>query len=169
MICDISYITRLYITYRLLYRTMMYRVVDDKTIEQITICINPWNWSDNIIDHGHYTIIPTFGFVKYVIAKEYVWKRIKTPEKKQSRNSRSTLNRLSLQGRHYGRGGVSNYQPRHCLLNRLSGADQRTDQSSTSLAFVRGIHRWPVNSPHKWPVMGKMFPFDDVIMKNLIN
>ena len=33
-----------------------------------------------------------------------------------------------------------------------SGADQRKHQSSSSLAFVRGIHRWPVNSPHKWPV-----------------
>ena len=33
-----------------------------------------------------------------------------------------------------------------------SGADQRKHQSSASLAFVRGIHRWPVNSPHKGPV-----------------
>ena len=38
------------------------------------------------------------------------------------------------------------------------------NQSSASLAFVRGIHRWPVNSPHKGPVTRKMFPFDDVIM-----
>ena len=45
-----------------------------------------------------------------------------------------------------------------------SGTDHRKHQSSTSLAFVRGIHRWPVNSPHKWPVTRKMFPFDDVIM-----
>ena len=45
-----------------------------------------------------------------------------------------------------------------------SGADQRRHQSSASLAFVRGIHRWPVNSPHKGPVTRKMFPFDDVIM-----
>ena len=45
-----------------------------------------------------------------------------------------------------------------------SGADQRKHQSSTSLAFVGGIHRWPVNSPHKGPVIWKMFPFDDVIM-----
>ena len=45
-----------------------------------------------------------------------------------------------------------------------SGTDQRKHQSSTSLAFVRGIHRWPVNSPHKGPVTRKMFPFDDVIM-----
>ena len=47
-----------------------------------------------------------------------------------------------------------------------SGADQRKHQSSASLAFVRGIHRGPVNSPHKWPVTWKMFPFDDVIMIN---
>ena len=45
-----------------------------------------------------------------------------------------------------------------------SDADQRKHQCSASLAFVRGIHRWPVNSPHKWPVTRKMFPFDDVIM-----
>ena len=36
--------------------------------------------------------------------------------------------------------------------------DQRKHQSSTSLAFV------PVNSPYKWPVTRKMFPFDDFIM-----
>ena len=44
------------------------------------------------------------------------------------------------------------------------GADQSKHQSSASLAFVWGIHRGPVNSPHKWPVTRKMFPFDDVIM-----
>ena len=48
-----------------------------------------------------------------------------------------------------------------------SDADQRKHQSSASLAFVRGIHRGPVNSPHKWPVMRKMFPFHDVIMIGL--
>ena len=45
-----------------------------------------------------------------------------------------------------------------------SDTDQRKHQSSASLAFVWGIHRWPVNSPHKWPVTRKMFPFDDVIV-----
>ena len=48
--------------------------------------------------------------------------------------------------------------------NVYSGADQRKHQSPTSLAFVTEIHRSPVNSPHKWPVTRKMFPFDDVIM-----
>ena len=45
-----------------------------------------------------------------------------------------------------------------------SDTDQRKHQSSASLAFVRGSPRVPVNSPHKWPVTRKMFPFDDVIM-----
>ena len=45
-----------------------------------------------------------------------------------------------------------------------SGADQRKHQSSLSLAFVSEIYQWPVNSPHKGPVMRKMFPFEEVIM-----
>ena len=45
-----------------------------------------------------------------------------------------------------------------------SSVNQRKHQSSASLAFVREIHRGPVNFPHKWPVTRKMFPFDDVIM-----
>ena len=51
--------------------------------------------------------------------------------------------------------------------NVYSDADQRKHQSSASLAFVRGIHRGPVNSPHKGPVTRQMFPFDDVIMEKL--
>ena len=44
------------------------------------------------------------------------------------------------------------------------GTDQRKHQRSVSLAFVRGIHRSPANSPHKRPVTRKMFPFDGVIV-----
>ena len=42
-----------------------------------------------------------------------------------------------------------------------SDADQRKHKSSATLAFLRGIHRGPVNI---WTVTRKMFPFDDVIM-----
>ena len=49
-------------------------------------------------------------------------------------------------------------------LTVYSDADQRKHQSSASLAFAWEIHRGPVNSPHKWPVTQKMFPFDDVII-----
>ena len=48
-----------------------------------------------------------------------------------------------------------------------SGTDQRKHQSSASLDFVWGIHRSPVNSPHKGPVTRKTFPFYDVIMRCL--
>ena len=38
-------------------------------------------------------------------------------------------------------------------LAMYSGTEQRKHQRSTSQAFVRGIHWWLVNSPHKGPVM----------------
>ena len=46
---------------------------------------------------------------------------------------------------------------------------QRKHLSSASLASVRGIHRWPLNSSHKWPVTRKMFPFDYVIMQKVLH
>ena len=55
--------------------------------------------------------------------------------------------------------GVSIVYSRVC-----SGAHQRKRPSSASLAFVMGIHRWPVNSHHKGPVTRKMSPFDDVLL-----
>ena len=69
---------------------------------------------------------------------------------------------VTLQWRHNERTGVSNHRRLDYSINRL--LDQRKHQSSTSLAFVRGIHRSPVNSPHKRPVTRKMFSFGDVIM-----
>ena len=48
-----------------------------------------------------------------------------------------------------------------------SVADQRKHQSYASLVFVRGIHRRPVNSPHKGPVTWKMFPFEDVFVRGI--
>ena len=75
---------------------------------------------------------------------------------------------VSLQWRHHERDSVSNHQPHDCLLIVYmivySDADQRKHENSESLAFMRGIHRGPVNSPHKLPVTRKMLPFDEVIM-----
>ena len=72
----------------------------------------------------------------------------------------------TLQWRHNERNGVSNHQFHDCLLNRYSGINERKHQSSASPAFLRGIHRWPVNSSHKGSVTRRMFPFDDVIMNS---
>ena len=59
------------------------------------------------------------------------------------------------------------------MLSKITGVSivcstdshQRKHQSSASLVFVRVIHRWHVDSPHKGPVRWKMFPFEDVIMR----
>ena len=72
----------------------------------------------------------------------------------------------SLQRRHNERDVVSNHQPHDCLLNYLfRRTSKKTSKLRVSLAIVWGIHRGPVNSPHKWPVTRKMFPFYDVIMQ----
>ena len=50
-----------------------------------------------------------------------------------------------------------------------SATDQRKYQSSASLALVRGIIWWLVNSSHEGPVTWKMFPFDVVIICAIID
>ena len=54
--------------------------------------------------------------------------------------------------------GIASVYPTVC-----SSANQRKHRMSASLAFVKGIHRWPVKSRQKGPVTRKMFLFDDVI------
>ena len=82
-------------------------------------------------------------------------------------NSNRSLEKcLTIKWRHNECDGVSNHRR---LLIRLYRRKSKKNQSSASLAFVRGIHRWPVNSLHKGPVMRKMFPFDDVIMCNVVS
>ena len=80
-----------------------------------------------------------------------------------------SLSSYSMRVQHYGDVVMTTMASQITTLTIVystvySGADQRKHQSSASLAFVQGIHRGPVNSPHKWPVTRKMFPFDDVIM-----
>ena len=53
-------------------------------------------------------------------------------------------------------------------LTVCSGAHQRKHNSSASLAFEWGIHRWPVDSSHKWPITWKKISFDDGIMRHPI-
>ena len=68
----------------------------------------------------------------------------------------------TLQWCHNERDGIWNYQPHDCLLNHLFKALIKEN--------IKALCHWPlwgelpVNSPHKWPVTRKMFPFDDVIM-----
>ena len=74
------------------------------------------------------------------------------------------LNLVSLQWRHNGCDRVSNHQPQHCLLNGLFRRRSKKASKLRATGLCGGIHLSLVNSPHKWPVTRKMFPFDDVIM-----
>ena len=71
----------------------------------------------------------------------------------------------TLQWRHNGLDSVSNHQHHDCLLKRLSRRRSKKTSKLCVTGLCVGIRRRPVNSPHKGPVMRKMFPIDDVIMK----
>ena len=59
--------------------------------------------------------------------------------------------------RHNEPDDVLNHQRLDSFLNRLFRRRSKKNQSPASLAFVRGIHRWPMDSPHKRPVTRKKF------------
>ena len=73
----------------------------------------------------------------------------------------------SSRWRHNDHDGVSNHQPDGCLLNRLFRRRSKKTSKFRVTGLCVGNSPGPVNSPHKGPVMRKMFPFDDVIMSSL--
>ena len=75
----------------------------------------------------------------------------------------------TLQWRHNGRDGVSNHQPHDCLLNRLFRRWSKKTSKLRVTGLSAGNSPGPVNSPHKWPVTRKLFPFDDVIIEAFID
>ena len=78
--------------------------------------------------------------------------------------SHITMHQSAIFGLHYSDTMASQISGVSIVCSTVcSGIDQRKHQSSASLAFVRGIYQWPVNSPHKRPVTWKMFSSDDVI------
>ena len=86
----------------------------------------------------------------------------KLSHKKQRRRHFATIARHRLGTLHYNDVIISTMASQITSLAIVystvySGADQRKHQSSASLAFVRGIHRGPVNSPYKGPVTRKCF------------
>ena len=74
---------------------------------------------------------------------------------------------LALHWRHNDHDDVSNHQPHGCLLNRLFRRISKKTSKLRVTGLCVGNSPGPVNSPHKWPVTRKMFPFDDVIMAYL--
>ena len=70
----------------------------------------------------------------------------------------------TLQWRHNDHDSVSSDQPHGCLLNRLCRRNSKKTSKLRVTGLCVGNSPGPVNSPHKWPVTRKMFPFDEVIM-----
>ena len=68
---------------------------------------------------------------------------------------------------HNDHDGGSNHQPRGCLLNRLFRRKSKKTLKLRVTGLCVGNSPGPVNSPHKGPVTRKMFPFDDVIMRDI--
>ena len=109
---------------------------------------------------------------KVFVSKIIKWRKYGGPltftfewnSQSQVRHCEKTFKISTLQWRHNGRDSVSKTSLTIAYPTLYSDADQRKHQSSAWIAFVRVIHRWPVNSPHKYPVTRKMFPFEDVIM-----
>ena len=71
---------------------------------------------------------------------------------------------ISLHWRHNDHDGISNHQPDGCLFRLRSKKASKLHVTG----LCAGNSPGPVNSPHKWPVTWKMFPFDDVIVWILI-
>ena len=62
--------------------------------------------------------------------------------------------------------GIPNHHQIYCLFdNFCNSTTKRTSKDSHYWLFVRGIHRWPVNSPHKKPIIQKVLPSHGVIME----
>ena len=71
---------------------------------------------------------------------------------------------VPLHWHHNDHSGVSNHQPRGCLLNRLFRRRSKETSKLRVTGLCVGNSPGPVNSPHKGPVTRKMLPFDDVIL-----
>ena len=56
------------------------------------------------------------------------------------------------------------YRKLECLFNIFFTNKKRNIKARHDWPFVRGIHRWPVDSPHKGPVMRKACPWHDTVM-----
>ena len=93
------------------------------------------------------------------------WVRNHTRKKCSSGDGSPTGSTLQL--RHNERDGVSNHRRFDCLLNRLFRCRSKKTSKLRVTGLCGGTHRWPVDSSHKGPVTRKMYPFDDVIMRNV--
>ena len=75
-------------------------------------------------------------------------------------------NGITLLWRHNGHDCVPNHQPHRCSHNCLFGRRSKKTSKLRVTGLCVGNSPGTGEFPHKWPVMRKMLPFDDVIMTN---
>ena len=130
-------------------------------------------WQEQMIAFYAYVTRRCGSNLETVISKHILWiKLMSTARRWMPQNSfhdKPTSVEVRAMYRHFGditMGAIASQITSLAIVcsTVYSDEDQRKLKKSASLAFVWGIHRGPVNSPHKWPVTRKMFPFDDVIM-----
>ena len=110
------------------------------------------------------SVLPTEKFIHNII-RSYSWRSFLTHVSSTDQVSKLDMQTLIPHDIYVIMGAiVSQITSLAIAYATVSGAARREHQSSVSPTLVREIHRWPVNSPHKWPVTRKMFPIDDVIM-----
>ena len=96
------------------------------------IDISYWEWMVNYEDQTHLLLI---SFRLLVLFIPESWSKEKLPHLNQMKATVGSRNYIPvLQWRHNGRDGVSNHQPRDCLLNRLF----RSTSKKTSKLPVTG-------------------------------
>ena len=136
------------------FGSLVSKTVSWNKLKQLLINGSKWNictydsqfqWIDGQPAQIEYTCILTRHFSPTIPrTPSYSWSLLKCPS--------------VFHWRHNGRCSVSHHQPYDCLLNCLF----RRTSKKTSKLRVTGL--CVGNSPHKWPITRKMFPFDDVIM-----
>ena len=124
-------------------------------LTKITLCLFPTNTSVNDLSNDCNISSHRKWFIKVFISQIF-WPTINCLKLNHGLKCYGS-SRWSMPSIHYS----------DVIMSRWRSNDRRLDclhQNSASLVFVRGIHRWPVNSPHNGPVTQKMFPCDVVIM-----
>ena len=97
--------------------------------------------------------MPTYCWLIYTM--NWSFRQMKCIWKRRRRNMKN----LALQWRHNDHDGVSNHQPHDCLLKRLFRHRSKKTSKLSVTGLCEGIHRWPVNSPHKGQQRRKCFDF----------
>ena len=75
--------------------------------------------------------------------------------------------RYKYQHGHYSdneRDGISNHWHLNCLFDHLLRCRSKTTSKLCTTGLCEGNPPWPVDSPHKGPVMWKMFPFNTKLL-----